>query len=435
MATRTGLTAQGATGSVPARPDLAALVVVSVLGIYTVVDSAVLRVAAGQRVLYATIALVVVCAVLLAAQRLRMPRFAAGILVAWMSLLLLWLVPAIGGERVYPGYVAGDLASMGMPALFLLAAYAIPDAFRGRWYQGLLAAWLVLAMIAGMLLGTGWGGRFEPPHNLLVVLLWLGVFAGQRLTRAISVLMLMLVLVLAFQSGARTAVVLWFVGFLYLLALRWPIRRLAVAAIPLIAVITLFAGAALQQAAVDALSESRFRQNIEGEADVSLISRLNEAQDVIALVQKAPVFNVIVGHGHGATFRPERSMPVHNLTAHGLVHHVHITPVMLLYRYGLIGVILYLWLAVVLARSFFRERKQCLSTGEIPDTAIFTFALVLFMADSLLRNPLVDPLLSWVVAGFIASLAGSGDARRQTGYKHVSTGGNTGPSGAAVAGS
>ena len=46
---------------------------------------------------------------------------------------------------------------------------------------GMLAVWLVLAMIAGMLFGTGWGGRFEPPHNLLVVLLWLGVFRFLRL--------------------------------------------------------------------------------------------------------------------------------------------------------------------------------------------------------------------------------------------------------------
>ena len=134
-------------------------------------------------------------------------------------------------------------------------------------------------------------------------------------------------------------------------------------------------------------------------------ARLNEAQDVIGLVQDASIFNLVTGHGHGATFRPERSLPVHNLTAHGLVHHVHSTPVMLLYRYGLIGVALYAWLAWALVRSFFRHRRQCLASGSIPEGAIFTFALVLFMADSLLRNPLVDPLLSWVIAGFIAGLA------------------------------
>ncbi len=402
MAARIGLnTREAAGGSAPL--DLVAIGIISVLGLYTVIDAAVLRVAAGQRIIYAGIAGIVAASVLLGWMRIRLPRPVAASLVVWMLLLIAWLLPVLGSEQVYPGYVAGDFASMAMPALFLLAAYAVPDMYRNPWYLGLLAGWLLMAMVAGMLLGTGWGGRFEPPHNLLVVLLWFGVFAGGRGIRWLCGGLLVVVLLLAFQSGARTVVVLWFAGLAYLLALRWPVRHLVVAAVPLGAVIVLFAGAALQQALLDTLAQSRFRQNIEGEADVSLISRFNEAADIAAIVtEESSALQIVLGRGHGATFRPERSFPMHNFTVHGLVHHIHITPVMLLYRYGLLGIAVYVALIAFLVRRFFAERRHTRSRGQLPHSAVFTFAMVLYVADSLLRNPLVDPLLSWVLAGFLA---------------------------------
>lgn len=68
--------------------------------------------------------------------------------------------------------------------------------------------------------------------------------------------------------------------------------------------------------------------------------------------------SALTGFGHGSAYAtyPDRinigSIAV-NLTEEGLVHNIHFGPLMLLFRYGILGVILYIVFIIVLIKGFF----------------------------------------------------------------------------------
>lgn len=132
---------------------------------------------------------------------------------------------------------------------------------------------------------------------------------------------------------------------------------------------------------------ARFGSAIKGE-DYSVLQRFLEIKDVLGIVissYSSGGAEWLLGHGSGATFDPVFSYSKNNILADGSVHHLHATPFAILFRYGLIGVILWF---LFLFWIFWKVFMNFLLTKN----PFFLVAIAFIILDQSMRNVLVNPL-------------------------------------------
>jgi hypothetical protein len=131
----------------------------------------------------------------------------------------------------------------------------------------------------------------------------------------------------------------------------------------------------------------------------------------------------ILGSGHGATFEGATAYYGDRLLANGDVHHIHFGLVLLYYRYGLLGVLGFLWLMWSAARQIMLLRRASTKSRLYYPCLLFTLAIVAYLLNFLLFNELVDPVFSFAIAGFLTtrdlSLPRSQAARRRSIAAHL----------------
>ena len=367
---------------------------------YTALDSVFLQAFAGQRFVYALAVLVSGAAAVYSLSGLTVSRRELMLLSAWFTLNFIWLLAVFAQSTVYPTWVIGDMASMMLPLLLFLVACRYPKIFVSRGLVTCLWVFLLFAAVIGAVLNVSPNTRFEAPTTLLFPIVWLD-FSLSRGTRKLLIgCALMLLAVLAIGSGERTAMILWVLSGLLAYGLVWSWKRLATLGIAALLLAVVFGSAILQAGLIDALEQTRFRENIGGGVDASLLTRINEAQDVVLAFQNAGPLQQIFGHGHGASFRPVHSLTEQNITDDGLVHHVHIGPAMVIYRYGLVGLTVVLWLWVAVIRNLLRQRALGRQKWAILDAAM-GMAMLMYLIDFFLFNVIPKPAFSYVIAAFM----------------------------------
>ncbi|MEM7284700.1 MAG: hypothetical protein AAF438_24190, partial [Pseudomonadota bacterium] len=99
--------------------------------------------------------------------------------------------------------------------------------------------------------------------------------------------------------------------------------------------------------------------------------------------------------------RPYYSFIARNVSHEGEVHNIHFGPLLVYFRYGILGSMVYLSLVVLAFRSVLKLRRRYQSKTATPQEFVFTLTVVLYLFDWLLRNVLVDPLWSYALAGFL----------------------------------
>ncbi len=379
-------------------------------------------------------------------------RIRALALAIWFALLTYWIaIPSIiaimgrsANEPFYITYFLGDLAQIIMLFIGIGLGILWSSSFQIKALSMyLLAAALVAPISANKLWGLQyhWVGRFDPPHVLLISASAAGIMCASRgKDRLIWLIAALGMILLAALSGMRTILFLALLSLVFVATLalfrllRIAVRRRqrAVNLIILSSFISAFVAALALignglldsnnrsfVSARDAvianllLKKSRLtlllNDGIEG--DESLLGRMLEVLDVTNQVaEDCVVGNVarcIFGRGHGATFEAEISHPGPNITPEGRVHNVHFGPALLVFRYGLPGLLGYISMLILGLYNlyfFFRhcsaacarryraqERRQLFVFGTI------ALALVLSTINFTMRTILVDPLTGLIL--------------------------------------
>lgn len=380
------------------------------VGAYMILDHVFFLIVPGQRFFYGAILVLGVLAILLGLKNFLVTRRTYRLMLVWLSLALLFCIPVLWQTFLYPGYVVGDLASILCPLLLILVGLRYPEIFTLRRGLLLLSGLLLLGVILGMAVGQ-YQDRFEAPVSLLFVVGWSVVlFSKNPMTKLLGLSVLVVLLVIAFASGERTSVVLWIISLL--LTLFVVLRLNAVSLIGVgaaLLMLVVFGGQIATVIVQDIVEQSRFSTAATVEEDQSLLERYDEARDVLRMLQNASFKTHLLGHGHGAAYQPHYSYIERNVTRERLVHNVHFGPLLVYFRYGLIGAVLYLGLLVQIVRGLLQLRRDHQSNEASTEQFVFTTAVTLYFADWMLRNVLVDPVFSYVMAGFLTlslSLAG-----------------------------
>jgi hypothetical protein len=370
------------------------------LGIYGIVDSVVFGVATAQRVAYGLVWLATMLAVFLAMGRARYSSRVWRSLANWLLVVTLFLVPGVGQYPYYPAYVAGDAATLMLPALILMVGLAVPGLF-GRVALAAIGVALASGMAVAPLIGVI-SDRFETPAALLVAIaFWLFAVQRGRVAKIVGLILIAGTLALSVASGQRTSVVIWIAMFGCAVLVRYRTRGVLVAVACLLVVAFGPIRGSVMPVLQSSLHTTRFSTVVEGESDESLLARIREGADVVGTLRReGNVTTWVIGFGHGATYRPRLSFLARNVTSDGRVHNIHIGPIMLVYRYGAVGLISMLIVAVVAAATLVRPIG--VQKGSPSATAVlFAMGAVAYLIKALMFNVLIDPFFSYSLAGLL----------------------------------
>jgi hypothetical protein len=382
------------------RLGLAGGLVVAGLGAYAVVDAAFFGAGAPQRLAYALVWAATLLALLLTMSRVAYPPRAWWLLATWLFVVALHLLPVVRQQPLYPAYVAGDAASLVLPVLILLAGLGAPALF-GRRGITIVCTSLVAGMLVAPLLGAS-GNRFEAPSSLLIAAgVWLMIARTAGRWRLIGGLLSVATFAVSMASGQRTSVLVWLAVAGCAVLLRIGLKAtLVLTSLLLFAAIGPARGL-IVGAATSSLQQTRFSSVVGGESDESLLARVQEGFDVVRTLgtEGGPV-EYLLGFGHGATYKPQFSFLARNVTDEGRVHNVHIGPVLVLFRYGAVGLGFVVLLAGAAASRLLAASRAARATSP-PVADLFAVAIVAYLVEGLMFNVLVDPLFSFTLAGFL----------------------------------
>lgn len=318
---------------------------------------------------------------------------------AFFVFLYFSFIYGLTAEEFYAIYFFGDFALIST-ILLMIFILSRTIALIDMRYVFLVSSALILASFLSYLSSRlnlvpahDYGPRFDAPKAFAYAGLAVCIARGRGWMRMASVALIAAAVVLAFLSTWRAE--LGFVGVAIAYALtRYSVlhqgRLLTVIACMLGAVLVISQFGSIYGFLNDSLEETRFSTLLQGGGDESFGNRILEVIDVLTVFRtEASLMQWLFGFGHGAVYMPVYSFPEPNITEGFFVHNIHISLIMFLYRYGMLGAALYLafcYLSVqrvvrsVFTRKFaFVEEFSCL----------FAFLITL---RSIFYSPVNDPV-------------------------------------------
>lgn len=374
---------------------------------FAFIDAASVRLLTYEREAYGAVVAAIGLVAVFALMRSRYSNLGAIFAFSWVGLGVLALIQGAWANGWDTEFVVGDFGVMMVPILLFIAGNSRQRSiFDDPKFLDTLGKGLIVAAGVSYFFGRDWdlGGRYDPPNLFLAAWLIAKVLSSQtmRATRTYLSLLFLFGLV-AFLSNERTTVMIWGGGVVYMLmGLRG--QKFLNMGIPIILLAII--GAWIQQDLASSSSSDGFQSRfskIQGGTDESLQGRYNEVSDMLGTVGREwGVMEYLVGAGHGATFQPVLSFPERNVND-GRVHNIHIGPALMFYRYGIMGVVGWLWWLMALLAGIGRLLSpNCRET----DRTMILAAGFVFL-DSLMRNPFIDPVSGFGVAGIFHVMLGT----------------------------
>ena len=386
-------------------------------GLYNFYDSLAV---AGQpllRVLYAIFAVSLICVVFTHRTSVPTVRQMSGL----VALATLAVLPVALNSTYQPLSVAGDsmvLVTVGLAVAYGRSVVADTRAFGfGFWsFFGLSA----LGGLVAPLFPTQIGGRYEPvPIVVIGTLIAIVAVRQPSKRRGFAISALLIFSALGFFSGFRTTLILVAVAIGILAYLQ----RGRFGLIRAIAVVLFFGSISnlLGFNPLAPLFESqagRLGSLASGQVDASIFSRFVEAQDVLDTAGEEWILGQeLFGSGAGATYIPKRILIEQNVDELGRVHNIHIGPVLVLFRHGIIGLALLVTVGRRVVRSL-KKTRSGIARGQLSRTSdgwivVTVIMSGLYLVDFLVRNSSVNPGFALSVGCTLAFYASAIEERQE----------------------
>lgn len=279
--------------------------------------------------------------------------------------ILTIFIPWLRFHVIYPIYIIGDAASI-LWLCFAVIAFGIIKNKDEINFRKIYKLYLFLAIIL-LLYWIGlevYRGSLSTPNFIVFSFILSSVIVSYMfhrkwfyLTTLYSIASFIL-LIISLLGRSRST----FLGFLgcsiitILIMSKFPRFKSWIYIFCILALVVILYNNLL----INYLPSTRFYEAISsphGIGGASLQERINEAINVRHnLLNFWP--SIIIGSGHGSAYVYYPNIAnigstIRNLTEEGMVHNIHIGPILLLFRYGILGLILYVLFIVILIRGFF----------------------------------------------------------------------------------
>lgn len=334
------------------------------------------------------------------------------LLVTWGSLLYaLGLLVALAmvsfQSPVYLNYVLGDIATTSLPLMLFLLIRAGHLRITARSLFFLYAGGVVIYSLSPLLSEPGLGRNFAPPNSALLFLAVYFLFKptpvgnGTHLGRVLYGTVLLLSLFCGQRSAFFSLLILTAFAFIWENRLSNPgVLGPLMAAIFTISFVAVVFEKPIEDGIDSLLSHqslARFRSmDAPGSGlDTSVSNRFLEVSDALKY-NNATFLQTVLGKGHGATYEIYESYPARNIVDGLFVHNIHFGPAMVLYRYGLIG--------VIAGAVFYLNVFSAFRLGPATSYELCLFlAILCYSINFLFRNVVTDPVFSLFIASYCAN--------------------------------
>lgn len=275
------------------------------------------------------------------------------------------------------GYILGDTLRYSLPfaSIFCLLS-AVKSPRSGKMFIEALVGALVflticklLGKIYLLLTGAVYGGGLNQFYlePFLITVLFFGIvnngisFGNVKLSKRFCFLFLLLALVCVVLSLKRGFWVVTFVMVLFNLIYFKRITKGVLFLLPLISLIFVYLGDTLLAEAIIRRFQYVFNGQHSFGLDTSSYERLAEIKGAFSVLgSNVSYLEHIFGRGSGAEFNAHPSFPLSKEqtgSESGYFHHIHNMYTILMFRHGLIGVLLYLSMPVLLSYFFYNARN------------------------------------------------------------------------------
>ena len=334
----------------------------------------------------------------------RLPRGTSLLSAAWISASAFYFMASLFQPVWVTTYVLGDLLLSLLPLLMLVAFLADESSLRSHLPIRFLVIVLTVAAFEAQLVGI-LGNRHDPPSPLIIAAGWYYVLAAQRRqVRTWGALLVLSTGYLSYSSGYRTHMLLWLAApILISFGLRrWKALISIIAVVACALLMWSLSGHSL--GTTTGIRDARFQAIVNDQPDISLQNRVLEARSVLwtASNEWLPGEQVI-GFGFGATYEPHFLVIVRNVGANGRAHSIHIGPVLVYFRFGLLGLAAMGWFCIFCLRRLLEIGSSAPSNAGVEVFAILTVSTILFLLEFLTLDSTVDPTMSYCVAGVLAT--------------------------------
>lgn len=395
----------------PLLPFAAVAIAVSI-SISMAADAWSLRTTTAEQLSYALILGVIVLALLAGKNSGRRSPHLGLAVGAWGVLLTIELLQAPFSHSSTAIQVLTDYGTTVMPVALALAV--------GMWVTTrqqltvlltVVSFAAVFAAILAFVLRDG-TARFEAPSIIAIVGAWTIAAVPDRHSpfgsrqhawlRVAAFTAAMFLFPVIMASRSRTALAVWVFSGIIVLIVRglqhFPLRKASglVAAFTMLMLVYSGGTSAWSDEIAVWTGQARLDSLANPRADQSTQSRINEVSDALDTLQRdGDVLDALLGLGHGASYLPNRSYIANNVdTTTGLVHSIHVTPIMVLFRYGVIGLCALALLMLGTCRSALSNAWRDRELSPV----LLALASVAYIADSGARNVFADPCFGLVIA-------------------------------------
>jgi hypothetical protein len=341
-------------------------------------------------------------------------------------LIGIWFLPVLMQDHIYMGYVIGDATTLACMSLIFAARILFGKSTTAWDSLRLLTLLLIVASIiaplsmnSGFLPAeltgepyqaySGWLQGFSRPHFLILPFLTVSYgFASSRTVKFVLAALIALELILSLICAQRTIAVIAIVVCMLAWVFFTPFRHklILVATLLVVSAVAVdrmdFVKLTIQNSILPFLSQTRYESLIEEQDDDSLTARFAEARDIIDITaNEANALEVLFGHGHGAVWKRDVSMSSNVVDPIGNVHFIHVNALSVFYRYGLLGLGLYLGFVALILRDLVR----LIATRDIkrykPTHIVYVLAALGVIIDSLAQNIYQHPVNSFVIVAYL----------------------------------
>jgi hypothetical protein len=281
-----------------------------------------------------------------------------------LAALTLFFVPIPLQRMIELRWIVGDYLLLAAPLAVLALVRLSPGLLQGRQYAFILMLLALAAMMAPLFADQDDRFRFEAPSLLLMSSAWVAFFYARSLAlKGLLAVGLVALLILSWFSQWRGAVAAFvLLPPVVLVMLERSKLRFVVVVLVIMLVSALLALLA-RDWLLDLLMTSRFAGVLARgvESDESLLFRFIEARDVLAVISNDwSALNYVLGGGFGASFKANMVYSAMteryaqgNVVA-GRVHNIHLGPLMILFRFGFLGMAILLWIWWLVLRDVLR---------------------------------------------------------------------------------
>lgn len=321
----------------------------------------------------------------------------------------LGLIKSVTSNHYHLNWILGDFLLMTSPIMIAIAVYYRPHLFINRVFWWIVLAAFTASLIAFLFPDISDRNRFEAPSILIITTISYFLITGDfKRYRLISICVYFLIVALAWFSQWRFNFMLTLLCPIFIMTIQYGLKKLIIY-IPLLLLVVGFVIFLNQDLIISIIEQSRFSNIFIGgiSSDGSLMFRFFEAAAVLQYcIDNWNIFDYVFGGGHGAWFdggalsslAQTKYLDDKIFNGQIRVHNIHIGFIAIFYRYGLVGIIILVYLLKKIWNYLLKIREF-----PIEIRILTTSTFIYFLTQLTLYNMANTVLFTFVVGSFFGA--------------------------------